>query len=133
MQVGEERFNGDDIRRLYESTSYPRRRPPAEIRVKAKSISAEIVVADSARPETPAADNTEMPLLDPKIGRGLFAAIALNLVLDGLSRRTVTKAAPEKRRGRARLGVGVGWPSLGYRFRALQNEPDLLNNVRFQG
>jgi len=26
MQVGEERFNGDDIRRLYESTSYPRRR-----------------------------------------------------------------------------------------------------------
>jgi hypothetical protein len=26
MRVGEERFNGDDIRRLYESTSYPRRR-----------------------------------------------------------------------------------------------------------
>jgi hypothetical protein len=26
MKVGEERFNGDDIRRLYESTSYPRRR-----------------------------------------------------------------------------------------------------------
>jgi hypothetical protein len=26
MQVGEERFNGDDIRQLYESTSYPRRR-----------------------------------------------------------------------------------------------------------
>jgi hypothetical protein len=26
MQVGEERFNGDDIRCLYESTSYPRRR-----------------------------------------------------------------------------------------------------------
>lgn len=26
MQLGEERFNGDDIRRLYESTSYPRRR-----------------------------------------------------------------------------------------------------------
>ena len=26
MQVGEERFNGDEIRRLYESTSYPRRR-----------------------------------------------------------------------------------------------------------
>ncbi len=26
MQVGDERFNGDDIRRLYESTSYPRRR-----------------------------------------------------------------------------------------------------------
>ena len=26
MQVGEERFDGDDIRRLYESTSYPRRR-----------------------------------------------------------------------------------------------------------
>jgi hypothetical protein len=25
-QVGEERFNGDDIRRLYESASYPRRR-----------------------------------------------------------------------------------------------------------
>ena len=26
MRVGEERFNGDDIRRLYDSTSYPRRR-----------------------------------------------------------------------------------------------------------
>ncbi|MFY9838913.1 MAG: hypothetical protein WAK55_21035 [Xanthobacteraceae bacterium] len=26
MEVGEERFNGDDIRRLYESTSYPRHR-----------------------------------------------------------------------------------------------------------
>jgi hypothetical protein len=26
MQVGEERFNGDDIRRLYEDTNYPRRR-----------------------------------------------------------------------------------------------------------
>ncbi len=26
MRVGEDRFNGDDIRRLYESTSYPRRR-----------------------------------------------------------------------------------------------------------
>jgi hypothetical protein len=26
MKVGEERFNGDDIRRLYESASYPRRR-----------------------------------------------------------------------------------------------------------
>jgi hypothetical protein len=28
---------------------------------------------------------TDIPLLDPKIGRGLFASIALNLVLDGLS------------------------------------------------
>jgi hypothetical protein len=26
MQVGDERFYGDDIRRLYEDTSYPRRR-----------------------------------------------------------------------------------------------------------
>ena len=26
MQVGEERFNSDDIQRLYESTSYPRHR-----------------------------------------------------------------------------------------------------------
>jgi len=26
MQVGDERFNGDDIRRLYESNSYPQRR-----------------------------------------------------------------------------------------------------------
>ena len=26
MQVGEERFNSDDIQRLYESTGYPRRR-----------------------------------------------------------------------------------------------------------
>jgi len=26
MQVGDERFNSDDILRLYESTGYPRRR-----------------------------------------------------------------------------------------------------------
>ena len=26
MRVGDERFNGDDIQRLYESNSYPRRR-----------------------------------------------------------------------------------------------------------
>ena len=26
MQVGEERFNSEDIQRLYESTAYPRRR-----------------------------------------------------------------------------------------------------------
>jgi hypothetical protein len=26
MRVGDERFDGDDIRRLYESQSYPRRR-----------------------------------------------------------------------------------------------------------
>jgi hypothetical protein len=26
MRVGDDRFNGDDIRRLYESKSYPRRR-----------------------------------------------------------------------------------------------------------
>jgi hypothetical protein len=26
MQVGDERFNSDDIHRLYESTSYPKRR-----------------------------------------------------------------------------------------------------------
>ena len=26
MKVGDERFSGDDIQRLYESTSYPRRR-----------------------------------------------------------------------------------------------------------
>jgi hypothetical protein len=32
MQVGEERFNGDDIRRLYESASYPRRRRPRKSR-----------------------------------------------------------------------------------------------------
>jgi hypothetical protein len=28
MQVGDERFDSEDIRRLYESTSYPRRRMP---------------------------------------------------------------------------------------------------------
>jgi len=26
MQVGDDRFNSDDIHRLYESTSYPKRR-----------------------------------------------------------------------------------------------------------
>ena len=44
----------------------------------------EIVVADSAT-SVPATDNTDMPLLDPEIGRGLFAPIALNLVFDSLS------------------------------------------------
>jgi len=32
MQVGDERFNSDDIRRLYESTGYPRRRRPPKSR-----------------------------------------------------------------------------------------------------
>jgi hypothetical protein len=44
-----------------------------------------IVVADSATCAVPAAKNTDMPLLDSKIGGGLFASIALNLILDGLS------------------------------------------------
>jgi hypothetical protein len=61
--------------------------------VKAKSISAEILVADSATGGA-ATDNIEMPLLDPKIGRGLFAAIALNLVLDGLSFVKRTQPGP---------------------------------------
>ena len=30
MQVGDERFDSDDILRLYESTSYPRRRRPRQ-------------------------------------------------------------------------------------------------------
>ena len=34
------------------------------------------------------------PLPDPKIGRGLFAAIALNLVLDGLSLVERTQPGP---------------------------------------
>ena len=32
MKVGEARFNGDDIRRLYESTGYPRRRHTQKLR-----------------------------------------------------------------------------------------------------
>ena len=32
MQVGDERFDSDDILRLYESTSYPRRRRPRQAR-----------------------------------------------------------------------------------------------------
>jgi hypothetical protein len=39
----------------------------------------------SAPPAAPSIDNTDIPLLDLKIGRGLFASIVLNLVLDGLS------------------------------------------------
>jgi hypothetical protein len=35
-----------------------------------------------------------MPLLDPKIGRGLFASIVLNLVLDGLSLVERTQPGP---------------------------------------
>ena len=30
MQVGDERFDGDDIQRLYESDNYPLRRPPSD-------------------------------------------------------------------------------------------------------
>jgi hypothetical protein len=37
------------------------------------------------RPRAFPTDNADVPLLDPKIGCGLSAAIALNLVLDGLS------------------------------------------------
>jgi hypothetical protein len=48
----------------------------------------------TARPTASATDNAAMPLLDPKIGRGLFAAIALNLVLDGLSLVERTQASP---------------------------------------
>jgi hypothetical protein len=32
-----------------------------------------------------ATDNTEIQLTDPEIDRGVFASIALDLVLDGLS------------------------------------------------
>jgi hypothetical protein len=39
-------------------------------------------------------DDADMPLPDPKIGRGLSAAIALNLVLDGLSLVERTQASP---------------------------------------
>jgi hypothetical protein len=35
-----------------------------------------------------------MPLLDPEIGCGLFAALSLNLVLDGLSLVERTQASP---------------------------------------
>ena len=54
-------------------------------------ISTEIVVAE---PSAPATDNIDMPLLDPKIGRGLFTAIALDLVLDGLSLIERTQPGP---------------------------------------
>jgi hypothetical protein len=48
-------------------------------------ISTEMDVVDSASSSARDSDNTDMPLLDPKIDRGLFTAIALDLVLDGLS------------------------------------------------
>src|SRR6516162_356565 len=48
----------------------------------------------TARPTASATDNADMPLLDPKIGRGLSAAIALNVVLDGLSLVERTQAGP---------------------------------------
>jgi len=35
--------------------------------------------------DLPGTDNTDMPLLDPEIGRRLFAPIALDLVFDSLS------------------------------------------------
>ena len=48
----------------------------------------------TARPAAPAIDNIDMPLLDPKIDRGLFTAIALDLVLDGLSLIERTQPGP---------------------------------------
>jgi hypothetical protein len=55
-----------------------------KLRRNLQSISTEKVVARSATCSA-ATDNTDTSLLDPKIGRGLFASIVLNLVLDGLS------------------------------------------------
>ena len=48
----------------------------------------------TARPPASVTDDADMPLPDPKIGRGLSAAIALNLVLDGLSLVKRTKPGP---------------------------------------
>ena len=82
MKVGEERFHGDDTRRLYESTNYPA--PSlAKIEVKFVMISTEMDVIDSI--DSARGRYTDIQLPDSKIDRGLFAAIALNLVLDGLS------------------------------------------------
>jgi len=53
----------------------------------------QIAAVLTARPTASATDNADMPLLDPKIGRGLSAAIALNLVLDGLSLVERTQAS----------------------------------------
>ena len=47
----------------------------------------------TARPPASVTDDADMPLPDPKIGRGLSAAIALNLVLDGLSLVERTQAS----------------------------------------
>jgi hypothetical protein len=54
----------------------------------------ELQSSPTARPTAFATDNADMPLLDPKIGRGLSAAIALNLVLDGLSLVERRQASP---------------------------------------
>ena len=51
----------------------------------------------TARPPASVTDDADMPLPDPKIGRGLSAAIALNLVLDGLSLVERTQAPNERR------------------------------------
>jgi hypothetical protein len=48
----------------------------------------------TARPPASVTDDADMPLPDPKIGRGLSAAIALNLVLDGLSLVERAQASP---------------------------------------
>jgi len=63
--------------------------------VKSVIDSLEIIVADSAGLER-LRRYTDMPLLDPKI-RGLSVAIALNLVLDGLSLVERTQAPNERR------------------------------------
>jgi hypothetical protein len=63
------------------NTRVPATRSPAEIRVNLQSISTELVVAEQRDLQRPQIDN-RYRLLDPKIGGGLFAATALNLVLD---------------------------------------------------
>jgi hypothetical protein len=50
-----------------------------------KADSPEASAVTAARLAAPANDENDIALLNPKIDRGLFAPIALDLVLDGLS------------------------------------------------
>jgi hypothetical protein len=86
MRVGEEPSTA-----MTSGGSPARRRLP--IRLTLQSISTELTSL-TARPAAPANDNTDTHYLTLKIGRGLFATIALDFVLDGLSLVERTQPGP---------------------------------------
>ena len=97
MQLGEERFNGDDIRRLYESTSYPRRRRMRKSGRVLQAISTEKVVADSATC-TARTDNTNRAYLTLRLvadSLPRLLSISYSTVCPSLSERSPARSTAE--------------------------------------